>query len=66
MTDLKREDVARVLADAFRGADGKSQGVNGLMWGAVAIALDGLALRLDVYPEFESALKALEKEQGRG
>lgn len=65
MTDLKREDVARVLARAM-----KAQIDPLMLLGEWESGYQSCANRivadLNLRPEFESALKALEKEDRRG
>lgn len=71
MSDLKREDVARVLAKEWR-EEQKSRrgGVRGgttvkIRLGAFALLTD-LADELNIRPEFDAALKRMEQEAGRG
>lgn len=72
MSDLKREDVARVLAKEWREEQkSRSGGVRGgtpvkIRIGAFALLTD-LADELNIRPEFESALAEMEsKEAERG
>lgn len=57
MSDLKREDVARVLAETWR-----EQAIRG----ADSLLPRIIAMRLGLSPEFDAALAEMEKEDRRG